>query len=211
VNTPRREEKTRDGQTAHPLFLPSEKGLVVCLPGSLLRAPAALARLRPHAAVMLGALVAAVRDSLRALMRLLTHGRAERERGAGGNGNGAGGEGQPASAGASDAGAAAPAGDGGWALPYEDPLVFPSATLKSAESRCDARRAMRAPAASAAFCVVAHARTRAGASARAARAPLLLRLLARGARASGAPAAATATTAEMTPLRCTWIKRGVMF
>ena len=73
--------------------------------------------------LMLGAVVQALRDTLRALMRLLTQRPGVVPEGA-----------------RSDlvGGAAAPeeAARGAWQLPYEDPLTFPSTTLKSVESRC---------------------------------------------------------------------------
>jgi hypothetical protein len=145
---------------------------------------------------MLGALVAAVRDSLRALMRLLTH-RGERERA----------EGQPAVSGVAESGAgaaAAPAGDGGWALPYEDPLVFPSATLKSVESRCGATRRRYARAGAAGGVAHTHARTRllACAAFRAWARRWRSASAARAARARGGRRVSSArAAAELTPLR----------
>ena len=73
---------------------------------------------------MLGSVLRALQHTLRALMRLLTQR----------------GEAGPADASRSAASAGEARGatldDGsGWFIPYEDPLVFPSATLKSAESR----------------------------------------------------------------------------
>jgi len=71
---------------------------------------------------MLGPLLRALQHTLRALMRLL---RTEASPG----------EAPRSPPGAEAPGAALCDGDG-WQLAYEDPLEFPSATLKSAESRC---------------------------------------------------------------------------
>jgi hypothetical protein len=73
---------------------------------------------------MLGSVLRALQHTLRALMRLLTQ-RTD-----------APADAQRAAVGGAEARGATLDDGSGWFIPYEDPLVFPSATLKSAESRC---------------------------------------------------------------------------